>query len=78
MSGTPGDAHIWTATTDPVPVAACGYTPPVEDIMGADPTDPDNEVVIGQQVVHAEPTGNTCGECIGIATPADPDDEPED
>lgn len=66
MSGNAGDAHIWTITTDPVPVAECGYTPPVEDIL-ADPVGDDDPVVLGQQVVHAEPTGATCEDCVTVA-----------
>lgn len=65
MSGEAGDAHIWTITTDPIPVAECGYTPPTEDIMGVDADG--EEVVIGEQVVHAAPTGVTCDECVTVA-----------
>lgn len=57
-----GDAHIWTITTDDVPVAACGYSPPTEDIT--DDADPPN--VIGSQVVHAAPTGETCADCLAV------------
>lgn len=87
MSGTPGDAHIWTITTDPVPLAECGYTPEVVDITDEKRTgytEPDEEgnrepiyetVVIGQQVQHAVATGVTCQACIDAATPVEPNPE---
>ncbi len=56
-----GDAHIWTITASDVPVAECGYSPPTQDIM-----DPDGEV-IGVQIAHAAPTGETCAECVAAA-----------
>lgn len=72
MSGNAGDAHIWTITTEPVPVAECGYSPPLVDIEDADGN------VIGQQVAHAEPTGDTCAACIDATQPpVVPDTEAE-
>lgn len=64
MSGNAGDAHIWTITNGLVPVAECGYTPPTQDITAPDPDDPEATVVIGQEIMHAEPTGVTCDDCV--------------
>ena len=55
MSGIAGDAHIWTATTDPVPTAACGYVPEVDEETG--------------QVLHAPSTGDTCADCSEATAP---------
>jgi hypothetical protein len=59
MSGTAGDAHIWTVSNGAVPVAVCGYTPALDE---------DN------MVQHAEPTGDTCDDCV-VAAAAEPEPE---
>lgn len=71
MTGTAGDAHIWLPTTGDTPLAACGYAPPLVDIL-SEPAEGEEAVVLGQQVQHAEPTGVTCAECIGAQTPDEP------
>lgn len=71
-----GDGHIWKVGAGPVPEAECGYSPEVREIKDGD----DN--VIGEEIVHADPTGQPCEECNAIASPpvvppTEPD-EPEE
>jgi hypothetical protein len=56
VKGQPGDFHIWVGKGEKgEPVAECGYSPEVIEVEHGEHS--------FHEVVHADPTGNTCPAC---------------
>ena len=59
-----GDIHIWKAGTNP-PEAECGYVP--ETVLHEG--DVETGATEWVEIIHAEPTGASCTDCVVAATP---------